>query len=105
METIDTGCAVSCRSANRHSHVNRSGPTTHLQVSLENPTFVARRLITLSLTVQTDDGLYFSALVWNCFTIDFGTHDQKYSLIYQVALNSIQSKRVKISIMHADFYG
>lgn len=56
METIDTGCAVSCRSANRHSHVNRSGPTTYLQVSLENPTVVAQKLITLSLTVQLTTG-------------------------------------------------
>lgn len=56
METIDTSCAASCRSANRHSHVNRSGPTTPFQTSLENLIVIAHKLIIFVIDRVTDDG-------------------------------------------------
>lgn len=56
METVDTGCAVSCRSAIRHSHVNRSDPATPFQFLLENLTVIAHKLIIMSLTVQLMTG-------------------------------------------------
>lgn len=96
METIDTGCAVGCRSANHHSHVNRSAPAAPFRISLESLTVIAHKLIILLLTVQLTTGNISPHLS--------GTHNQKYSLTYQVALNSIQPKGWKISTTHADFH-